>query len=456
MSPSPFRVLIVGGGIGGLTLTQGLKKAGVEVAVYERDRGARTDRLQGYRVHLNPTGARALHECLPPQLFDAFVATTGKSEGRFCFLTEQLRELLSLDAELTGARAADPLESHHSVSRITLRQVLLAGLQDVVHFDKKFVKYDQAPEGTVTAFFEDGASAIGDVLVAADGGNSRVRQQYLPHAERIETGLIGIAGKLPLTAATRHLVPAQLRGGTAVINSPKGRMMFLATQEFDHRTIALTMHGIGGNDAAAQEHPGLLFDNTVDYAMWAFATHRQKYPPSAELEELDSSALQELTLTMIADWHPDLRRMVHSSDVSTIALLPIRSSVPVEAWPTTTVTLIGDAIHSMTPMRGIGANIALRDAALLCSNLIAACRGDKPLLEAIGDYEAEMRGYGFAAVRGSLQAARQMTSDSTLGRVAFRTFMRTVNAVPPLKRRIFAGMGEDQPSDITSRTPEYP
>ena len=57
--PAPMHVLVIGGGVGGLTLAQGLKKSGVSVAVYERDRSA-TDRLQGYRVHINPAGSSAL------------------------------------------------------------------------------------------------------------------------------------------------------------------------------------------------------------------------------------------------------------------------------------------------------------------------------------------------------------------------------------------------------------
>jgi 2-polyprenyl-6-methoxyphenol hydroxylase-like FAD-dependent oxidoreductase len=44
-----FHVIIVGGGIGGLTLAQGLKKNGISCAVYEKDI-SRADRLQGYRI----------------------------------------------------------------------------------------------------------------------------------------------------------------------------------------------------------------------------------------------------------------------------------------------------------------------------------------------------------------------------------------------------------------------
>src|SRR5215469_16135538 len=90
---------VIGGGIGGLCLAQGLKKAGVKVAVYERDRTP-TDRLQGYRVHISPGGSRALHECLPPHLFDAFDRTCGKPARAIHFMTERMTPLMSLDATM--------------------------------------------------------------------------------------------------------------------------------------------------------------------------------------------------------------------------------------------------------------------------------------------------------------------------------------------------------------------
>ena len=49
-----LHVLIVGGGLGGLALAQGLKKHGISCAVYEKDL-SRADRLQGYRIVLHVT-----------------------------------------------------------------------------------------------------------------------------------------------------------------------------------------------------------------------------------------------------------------------------------------------------------------------------------------------------------------------------------------------------------------
>jgi len=102
---APLHVLVIGGGIGGLALAQGLKKSGVSVAVYERDR-TRTDRVQGYRVHINPAGSVALHECLPDRLFDAFARTCGKPSAGIRFVTEQMKLLISFD-EINAAQQLD-------------------------------------------------------------------------------------------------------------------------------------------------------------------------------------------------------------------------------------------------------------------------------------------------------------------------------------------------------------
>jgi 2-polyprenyl-6-methoxyphenol hydroxylase-like FAD-dependent oxidoreductase len=101
------------------------------------------------------------------------------------------------------------------------------------------------------------------------------------------------------------------------------------------------------------------------------------------------------------------------------------------------VTLVGDAIHSMTPYRGIGANIALKDAALLCSKLVEASRGDKSLLEAIAEYEAAMRQYAFRAVEASLKSMEHAVGEKKNPAFGIaKTAMRVINAVPSLKRKL--------------------
>src|SRR6478736_621859 len=268
--PAPLHVLIIGGGIGGLTLAQGLKKSGVNVAVYERDR-TMTDRVQGYRVHINPAGSLALHECLPPQLFEAFARTCGKPSRGIRCVTERMNVLISFDMRNPPQGGnGDRIALDRSVSRITLRRVLVAGLDDVVRFGKTFERYQELPTGRVVAHFADGTSAEGDVLVAADGGGSRVRRQFLPHAERIDTGIVGIAGKVFLDGGNRERLAPELRDGMTLASGQGGHCLFVALQDIDDAAA----NGFDGNDesAAADAH----FDNARSYLMWAFGARREK------------------------------------------------------------------------------------------------------------------------------------------------------------------------------------
>jgi salicylate hydroxylase len=429
-------VVIIGGGIGGLCLAHGLQQAGVNATVYERDR-AITDRLQGYRVHISPKGSRALHDCLPPALFEAFAATCGRPPRAFRMLTERMQTLISVGG-FHEPDGGDAVEQHRSVNRITLRQVLLSGLGERVQFGKTFVRYETHGD-RVVAFFEDGSSVEGDMLVAADGGGSRVRRQYLPHAERIDTGVAAIGGKVFLDEATRRRIPPPLRDTMALVSGPGGRGLFVAPQEIAHTA---PLNGIGGAEEAVDPTAGTLFDNTRSYLMWAFGAQRCVLGLNAE-DAPCAETLRGIALASMADWDAGYRELVRMTDPDTLSLLPIRTSRPVDPWQPSRVTLLGDAIHSMTPYRGIGANIALRDAALLCRHLVRAVHGEATLLEAIGNYENAMRRYGFAAVRGSLEAMKAVLETGTLARAASRTVLRLVNRIPTLKRRFSLAMAAE-------------
>src|SRR6266581_7521445 len=96
MDSNGTHVIVIGGGIGGLCLAQGLRKAGVSVAVYERDR-APDARLQGYRLSIEPPGSAALHECLPEDLWHLLVALSGDQGERMGVFDQRLRELMRED-----------------------------------------------------------------------------------------------------------------------------------------------------------------------------------------------------------------------------------------------------------------------------------------------------------------------------------------------------------------------
>jgi 2-polyprenyl-6-methoxyphenol hydroxylase-like FAD-dependent oxidoreductase len=434
MPKTTFHVIVIGAGTGGMCLAHGLRKAGVSVAVYERDR-TRSEFLQGFRVGINPDGTRALRECLPPELFDTFLATCAAPMRRGNLYTEKLSEVCSLSFPLDR----DPLNSEHSVSRVTLRQVLLTGAEDFVHYGKRFVRYERNEDGTVTAFFEDGSTATGDILVAADGTRSRVRQQYLPQARLVAADVAGGAGKVPLTDEVRALLPPHMLDGMSVILAPKGYFFIMHVMEFPWDREGAVKSGV--DEELIRTWPGLLFDNTRDHVIWGLAAPTGVLP--ADLGEVTGVDAIEMAKRMTAGWSPTLHRLFELSDPSACAISNVSqsTSVPIPQWDTTTITLLGDAIHTMTPGRGVGANTALRDARLLCRNLARASRGDWTVLDGIRDYETKMIDYGFQAVRDSL---RNHGKDNPLQKPVVGDLMlaglrggaRVVNILPPVKRKL--------------------
>jgi 2-polyprenyl-6-methoxyphenol hydroxylase-like FAD-dependent oxidoreductase len=93
----------------------------------------------------------------------------------------------------------------------------------------------------------------------------------------------------------------------------------------------------------------------------------------------------------VASWHPALRGLVDRIELETLFLHPFRRLDPTPAWPSSRVTLVGDSIHAMLPTLGKGANMAMRNAAALRYQLVAAHRGELPLVDAIAAYEEDMR-----------------------------------------------------------------
>jgi 2-polyprenyl-6-methoxyphenol hydroxylase-like FAD-dependent oxidoreductase len=434
MNKQSLHVIIIGAGTGGLCLAHGLKRAGISVAVYEHDR-TRKDGLQGYRVGISPAGSYALKQCLPPELFDLFVATCARPPRYFNMLTEQMRELISV-GDIVGV---DPVDSEKSVSRMTLRQVLLTGLEDVVSFDKKFSRYQHNADGTVTVFFEDGTHATGDVLVGADGAGSRLRKQRLPHAQMEETGILSVGGKVPITKESKALLSDKVFNGISLVMAPRGFGAILHVMEFKWDRDGMKQ-GVGGNDADLISHwPGFLFDNTRDYIMWGVWGARRNLP--ADPTKTSSEKQLYIAKEMVCNWHPNMRRLIELTDPSTVFSVNIRTSVPLEPWESSNVTLLGDAVHTMTPGRGVGANTALRDAALLCHRLIEVKDEAKPLVDALHEYEVEMLQYSREAVLESRKQmdARSIVHKPVIGRIPLalaRTGMRLVNAIPALKQKM--------------------
>jgi 2-polyprenyl-6-methoxyphenol hydroxylase-like FAD-dependent oxidoreductase len=367
-----MRVIVVGAGLGGLTLAHGLRRAGIDVVVYERD--AEQGRPQGVSLHFDDRGSAALRACLPPGHVAMAEATMGGPRRQTVFLSE-------VDGELTVVRTepldgiAGPTRPGRQVSRRLLRAVLLTGLEDTVRFGSELTRFEQRPGGTVRAWFACGGVDSADVLVGADGIGSVVRRQYLPHVRVVDTGKRMLMGAAPLRAVAGTGLPG-LIGDSATSVHVRGTMMALGVLRFRRPPAAARDRWLPALRSRA-------VDDAEDYVMWALPVPQDRLGPAGSPGAVWRRA-RELTATL----HPALRQVVDEAWPEVTVALRIGMIPPVPAWLPGPVTVIGDAIHAAP---GFGANLAMQDAHRLREALVRAARGEQDLRAAIGACEDAMR-----------------------------------------------------------------
>lgn len=222
------------------------------------------------------------------------------------------------------------------VARERLRDYLWANI--TVTTGKKFSRYEE-DEDSVVAYFEDGTSARGSILVGADGAHSYVRSQLLgPKHRPVTSSLVPIVGECELP---RHLYePMHTLGSAAIISSSPGVRYLIG------------LRSIQPDRSSANYYYALCFysDNPKVDSAWA---------QTASKEELYQRALE-----ITKDMPPLLKNIIEYTGVENILTPPLRflEFAPPEQIPAGRVTLLGDSAHSMIPFCIAGANSALQDA----------------------------------------------------------------------------------------------
>jgi 2-polyprenyl-6-methoxyphenol hydroxylase-like FAD-dependent oxidoreductase len=354
------KVVVVGAGLGGLAVSRGLRQAGVEAVVYERDAAA-ASRFQGWRIGLTTESLDTLRWCLPSRLHPLLAAVEGEEKGEGRAVDPQLNVL--------GTSPADHEGRLHD--RDVLRHLLLDGVP--VRFGAKLDRYEELPCGGVRVHFADGRTDTADALVAADGMGSTVRRQLLPDVHEVDLGIRGVIGRTMLTERFQGLVP-----GWSTMVVDEGLMLLLGKMAF--RRVP--------REAAAALAPDVDLPDTRSYVRW-LTLLRSEHPLVAED---DPDAAVAMLSELIAEWHPDLRELIAAADRDNTGVGPLRSTTEVGPWPAGPVVLLGDAVHPMPP-GGLGANLAFRDARLLCALLT----GGAPVPAALAEYQCEVLAYGSEA-----------------------------------------------------------
>lgn len=344
-------IAIAGAGLGGLALARVLHVNGIEAVVYEREH-SREARGQGGMLDIH-SGQQALREAGLIEQFHAIA----RGEGQDMRLLEPDGTLLLQEDTPDDAPLARP-----EVDRADLRDLLLDSLPDgTVRWGHAF---DSAAEGVLR--FADGRTADYDLLVGADGAQSRVRA-LLTDARPTHIGQNAVELCISDIDRTHPALAAMVgRGNYWVLG--------------DGISLAAQRNGDG------RVRIGVSFYNTA--ADW-FTTSAIPFD--------DAAAARARLIELLPGWDPRFTGLIAAADDTivprSISTLPIGLT-----WPSKPdITLIGDAAHLMPPV-GEGANMALLDGAVL-GRALATHQGDFDC--AIKEYESEMYERTGAAARKS-------------------------------------------------------
>ena len=369
-------VLISGAGLASLLLAQSLRLSNIPFRIFERD-ASFAFRGQGYRLRLSPEGLDAIESVLDAPAFQRFWDTCGKTAGA------GMAEFNAVTGEQTNQVVPENLASRGGktvgIARGDMRKLFAAGCEDHIEWSKNVTGYELGEQG-VTALFADGTRSVeGCMLVGGEGIYSKVARQLSGGKLKVyDTGARGIHGQAPSTA-------------------------FKGLGEGVFRMRDQTRPG-GSVSAITNVRPGEMDDPTVQFGWTMVGQPGVIRAPNDDYTIVGHQAA-EIAKAMTKDWHPRFKPLFDEINDSEAAFWKITCSTPsgVPQWPNDPrVTVIGDAVHSMTPAGGIGANTAVRDSALL-GRLIREAGGYKPGVTAT--YEKEMRVYGSEAVHSSYSNA---------------------------------------------------
>lgn len=345
------KVLIAGGGIGGLSAAIALLQRGFDVEVFEQ---AAELREFGAGIQISPNGNRALNSL---GVFEALHQLANPSDGKEIRLwnTGKTWKLFDL-GQAAIKRYGFP---YMTVFRPDLLRVLSDEVRrlksDAVHLDARCVGVKQNG-GTVELELADGRTFQGDVLVGADGVHSRIRAALFGQDATLFSGMIAWRALIPMSS-----LPERFR-----------------------RSVAVNWVGPGGHVVHYPIQSGKLMNwvGTLEGCTW-------EGPPWSTPANTDE-ALQAFT-----GWHEDVRTMLSQAPAVTKWAMCGRPFL--DNWVKGHATLLGDACHATLPFLAQGAVHSIEDGVVLARCLQAY--GD--IAQALARFDELRRPRTYRMVRGA-------------------------------------------------------
>ncbi len=326
--PVPFattgKVLIAGGGIGGVTAALCLAKVGFEVAVFER---APEFGEIGAGLQLSPNCTRVLHHL---GLAEALKACSFVPDGTEFRVWKSGRVV----GGMTLGQSAHETYGfpYYHIHRADLHRVLVDAARQcpAIGLYCACEVTDFAQDASGVRLAAAGVTHTGDVLIGADGIHSRVRAGLLGDQAPDFTGNV----------AWRMLVPTE--------RLPKGLI----------RPMATVWWGPGKHFLHYYVRCGALVNCTcvVEKSGWEV----ESWTEPGEYDELKRD---------FAGWHSDVQTLIDSADRDSLFKWALFDRRPMPRWSEGAVALLGDACHPTLPFMAQGAAMAIEDAAVLAGCL---------------------------------------------------------------------------------------
>ncbi|MGD2114897.1 MAG: FAD-dependent monooxygenase, partial [Acidobacteriota bacterium] len=348
------RILIVGGGVGGLATAIALEKVGIRAEVLEK---APELREIGAGLMINSNGVIALRHLGLDEEVTAGGAVVREGFFRwrsgkvlFDFPVRQLEE--EIGAPILGlhrAKMLEVLKGHCDPDRILTGSKVVGLRQD---------------EHSVELELEDGRTERGAIAIGADGIWSSVRRQ-----------LIG-------DGAPRYAGYTSWRGVTTA--------------------TGLVKDGVGGETWGPGSRFGFMHIGEGQICWFGMATL-----PGGGRDEAD---VHRSILPHFRGWPSPVEDLIRRTPAEEIVRTDIQDREPLDGWGRGRVTLLGDAAHPMTPNMGQGASQAIEDAVVLaeclqhCDDLVAGLRDyERRRLERANWFVKQSRLFGdFAQVKNPI------------------------------------------------------
>jgi len=390
---TPVRVIIAGGGTGGLATAIALRQAGIEPLVLEQS-PAFTAIGAGLGLYAN--AMKALTHLGADRYWRQTAARIDLAEQR------GLGDDQVITASSLGPRAARYGEPYYCGHRADLLTSLLTALPaGCVRTGSRVVGFEETPRD-VRVQLADGTEVRGDLLVGADGLRSHTRKQLMGEREARFTDVVVWRGLIP-----RDKVPQRYDAKIMSWYGPRRHVLLYPLRHDRHEESVYSLSAF----------------------VPATEVHRESWTASGDLGDLRAS---------LADACPALLDLLGLMDEALITGIYFRD--PLETWGSARVALLGDAAHPAPPSAGQGAGMALEDAVMLAACLRRAGAGNE---------QAALREYAFrrrARTTRMLESSRvnlrnSQTSDPVQVRARngyLRGLERLSPAGPPMQEWLLA------------------